>query len=103
MTSVPDAANCIIGIGSNEVRKKISDKLVGKADSAPAYWPSSARVASTATVGNGTFINAKVIVGPGTVIGRHCIINPGATIGHDCALEDYTFVGAYAVMVSFGG
>jgi sugar O-acyltransferase (sialic acid O-acetyltransferase NeuD family) len=44
--------------------------------------PSSA-VASTATLGHGTYVNAGVVVASNTVVGCHVNLNRSASVGHD--------------------
>ena len=55
----------IIAIGSNEVRKKISEKYV---------------------------IMANVVINPNSTIGKHCILNTSSVIEHDNKLGDYVHI-----------
>lgn len=86
----------IIGIGNNEIRKKIA------LDNNNLNWykiahPSSI-FSSDIEIGEGTVIMPGAIINPGTVIGKHCIINTGAIIEHDNQLEDYVHISPNATL-----
>lgn len=82
--------DCIISIGNNNVRKKISEKLL------LCKWKSiihpTAIIAKDVIIGEGSVIMAGAIIQPGTVVGKHVIVNTGACIDHDCILEDFVHV-----------
>jgi hypothetical protein len=50
----------------------------------------NAVVASTATVGGGSFLNAGSIIGADTALAEHVLVNRGTTVGH------HAIIGAYA-------
>lgn len=79
----------IIGIGNNEIRKKISEKING--NYGVAIHP-SAVIGEDVLIGEGTVIMANAVINSGTRIGKHCIINTAATVDHDCFLEDYVHI-----------
>jgi sugar O-acyltransferase (sialic acid O-acetyltransferase NeuD family) len=54
-------------------------------------------VASSASLGRGSYVNAGAIVAAGVVTGRFCSINRGASIGHDTVLADYVSIGPGSV------
>jgi len=47
----------------------------------------SAVVASTVTLGHGTYVNAGVVIGSHTSVGCHVNVNRSASIGHDNVVE----------------
>lgn len=79
----------IIGIGDNEIRKKIAEKV--SCDWKPFVHP-TAVVADDVKIGKGSVIMAGAIVQPGTEIGDHVIVNTGSTVDHDCVIEDYCHI-----------
>ncbi len=78
----------IIGIGSADVREKLSklDVSWGK-----AIHP-SAIVSKSVSIGEGSVVMPKVVINARTVIGKHCIINTGAIVEHDNKIGDYAHV-----------
>lgn len=80
----------IIGIGSNKVRKIISEKYK-ELKWYTAIHPSSI-IGMDVSINEGTVIMAGAVINTGTVIGRHCIINTSSSVDHDNVLEDYVHV-----------
>lgn len=79
----------IIGIGSNNVRKKISENNDLKWYT--AIHP-SAVIATDVKVDVGTVIMPGVVINPGTTIGKHCIINTCTSLDHDNIIEDFVHI-----------
>ncbi|GAB3244087.1 acetyltransferase [Nocardioides dilutus] len=57
----------------------------------------SAVVASTVTLGHGSYVNAGTVVGSHTAIGCHVNINRSASVGHDNVIEFAASVGPGAL------
>jgi sugar O-acyltransferase (sialic acid O-acetyltransferase NeuD family) len=57
----------------------------------------TATIASSARVGDGSYVNARAILAAGVLAGESCAINRGASIGHHTVLEDYVSVGPGAL------
>lgn len=78
----------VIGIGSAEVREKLSDL--------PVKWYTaihpSAVVSPKATIGEGTVVMPNAVINSGAVIGKHSIINTGAIVEHDNVIDDYVHI-----------
>ena len=55
-------------------------------------------VASTATLGHGTYVNAGVVVASNTVIGCHVNLNRSVSVGHDNAIGYAASFGPGAVL-----
>ena len=85
-------SNCffIIGIGSNKVRKVISEKYPNL-KWYTAIHPSSI-IGSNVTIDEGTAIMAGTVINTGTIIGKHCIVNTSSSLDHDNILEDYVHI-----------
>jgi sugar O-acyltransferase (sialic acid O-acetyltransferase NeuD family) len=79
----------VIGIGMNDLRKRIASLL---SDAHLKFYTAihpSAVISKDAIIGIGTVIMANAVVNTGTLVGRHCIINTSATVDHDNTLGDY--------------
>lgn len=76
----------LIGIGSNQVRKRIAER-------AALPWATlihpSAQIAADVTLGPGTVVMAGAVINASAKVGAHCIINTGAIVEHDNVLGDY--------------
>ena len=90
--SVKKYSDCyfIIGIGSNRVRKIISEKY-SNIKWYTAIHP-SAIIANEVSIEKGSVIMAGAIVNTGTKIGKHCIINTRSSLDHDNIVEDYVHI-----------
>ena len=86
----------VIGIGSGEVREKLS--------SLPLKWHTavhpSAIISPSVKIGEGTVVMPLVVINARTKIGKHCIVNTGAIVEHDNVIGDYSHV---SVNASLGG
>lgn len=85
----------IISIGSNKVRKLISEKYLVDYDR--AIHP-SAIISDSASIGNGTVVMQGVIIQAETVIGKHCIINSGASVDHECVIGNFCHISPHATL-----
>ncbi len=80
----------VIGIGSNKIRKIISNKYPSL-KWYTAVHPSSI-IATDVTIGDGSVVMPGAIINPGTKIGNHVIVNTGVTIDHDNIIGDYVHI-----------
>ena len=91
-------ASFIIGIGSNQIRKRIAEnynQLIWHT----AIHP-TAQIGLDVEIGEGTVVMANTIINSSTRIGKHCIINSGAIVEHDNVLSDFVHISPNA---SLGG
>lgn len=89
-----------LGIGSNEIRKKIYKRLQ-KLNINPANCiAENTFIAHDAELGNGVTICPGSVVGTNAKIGNNTIINTLSSVDHDCILGDHSQVTAG---VTFGG
>lgn len=90
--SVRKYADCyfIIGIGSNRVRKTISEKYPN------IKWYTAihpnAIIGSNVEIGEGTVLMAGTVINIGTKIGKHCIVNTCSSLDHDNIIEDFVHI-----------
>lgn len=85
----------IISIGSNKIRKLLSERYdvaYGR-----AVHP-SAIVSPSATIGEGSVVMQGAILQAETRVGRHCIVNTGVSLDHENVLGDYVHVSPHATL-----
>lgn len=85
----------IISIGSNRVRKLLSDRYPLRYER--AVHP-AAVVSKTAVIGDGTVVMQGAVIQSDSKIGRHCIINTGASVDHECVIGDYVHISPHATL-----
>lgn len=90
----------VVGIGANDVRTRLFDRLVASGIRPTACISSHAFIARDAEIGAGAVICPGAVVNARARIGDNAIVNTLAGIDHDCVLGDHTQV---APGVSLGG
>lgn len=80
----------IIGIGSNRVRKLISEKYPNL-KWYTAIHPSTI-IGSNVEIGEGSVLMGGTVINTGTKIGKHCIINTCASLDHDNILDNFVHI-----------
>jgi sugar O-acyltransferase (sialic acid O-acetyltransferase NeuD family) len=90
----------VLGIGSNDARRRISEQLGEQAPNmtAMAAVHPSAAVGRDVEIGAGTVVMAGAMVNPSCRIGRGCVINTGASLDHDSVMGDYASLAPGAVI-----
>jgi len=88
-------AKFVIGIGSNYIRKELSEKY--QLSWQAAIHP-NAIIGRDVIIGEGTVVMAGAIINPSSVIGKHCIINTGAIVEHDNRIGDYVHISPNATL-----
>jgi sugar O-acyltransferase (sialic acid O-acetyltransferase NeuD family) len=89
------ASEIIIGIGNNENRAKVANKVP---ECSLTIVHPSAIVSPRAALGNGTVILHNSVVQTGAKVGKYCISNTRSSIGHDCILGDFVHVASGAIL-----
>ena len=85
----------IIGIGSNKVRKMLSEKY--NLNWYTAIHP-SAIIADEVLIGPGSVVMPGAIINPGSRIGMHCIVNTKVSVDHDNIIEDFVHISPGATL-----
>lgn len=85
-------------VGSNEIRKKLFQKLCSDGIAQMVLSHPSATISSSASIGKSTLINPNVSINSLVQIGNCCIINTGAIVEHECRIGDFSHVAPGAVL-----
>jgi acetyltransferase EpsM len=85
----------IIGIGNNEIRKKVAENNLLPYDLA---IDPKAIISARIKIGKGTVIMPGCTINSSTVIGKHAIINTHSSVDHDCILGDYVHISPNATL-----
>ena len=78
-----------ISIGHNRARERLFTKLARTGGLARIVVHPVATIASSATIGMGTFVAARAIIAPAAVVGEGCIVNHGAIVDHECVVGSF--------------
>ena len=85
----------IIAVGNNRERFEIANFLNSSFERA---IHSSAIIAPSASVDEGTVVFAGAIIQPNTKVGKHVIINTGASVDHDNVIGDFVHISPKAAL-----
>ena len=78
----------VFGIGNNEVRKNLKNRLSEKIEWATIIHP-KAVIAQDVEIGVGSVVLANTIINAGSTIGEFTIIDSGTIVDHDCEIGDF--------------
>ena len=81
-----------VAIGNNEIRKKITEKMLREHIFQINLVHPSAVLDATVILSEGIVIMANAVVNAGTKLSRGVIINTSATVDHDCIIGQYTHI-----------
>ena len=95
--SILKGQNWIVGIGDNQIRKKIISQFNSIGNLVSVFHKTSTISLST-IIGKGTFFSAQSVVNPLSEIGIGCIINTGAIVEHECQVSDFVHIAPGAVL-----
>ncbi|WP_026970153.1 acetyltransferase [Algoriphagus terrigena] len=90
--------NYILGIGSNEVRKRIADYILSKKRKLLNVIHPTSSISKTCIMGFGNFISKNVSINPLAKVGDLCIVNTGAIVEHECVIGDAVHIAPGAVL-----
>jgi acetyltransferase EpsM len=104
VSHINDEVKCVIAIGNNSVRKRLSNVLNNPF---VTLTHPMAQISKRTFIGAGTVIMAGASVNADVMIGKHCIINTNSSVDHDCIIEDFVHLSpnvalAGAVLVGEG-
>ena len=81
-----------VAVGSNKVRKKLSDQLKSIGYILIKVVSENAILSEYSQIGSGSVIMPGAIINACATIGDGCIINTGATVDHDTFIGEYTHI-----------
>ncbi len=90
--SMAPKAGFVVGIGSSNIRRNITEKLLIDGKTMPTLVHSSVQVSERVKIGSGSIICAGCILTIDIVIGEHVHVNLDCTLGHDVRVGDYVTV-----------
>ena len=94
---VDEYKEAFVGIGNNNFRKTLLDKLEQYGYSVPVLIHPAAYVSKSARIEVGTIIEPMAIVNANSKVGKGCIISVGAIVDHDVELQYCVHVNAGAI------
>ena len=88
----------ILGIGNNNIRKKIYGQLKIKNQKILNVIHPSSEISKLVIFGKGNFVSKNTSINSLSVIKDGCIINTGAIIEHECIIGDFAHIGPGSVL-----
>ncbi|MFY0631388.1 MAG: NeuD/PglB/VioB family sugar acetyltransferase [Flavobacteriaceae bacterium] len=88
----------ILGLGNNEIRRKVYNLLISKRVNVLNVVDSSSLISKNSFIGKGNFISRGVIINALAKVGNACILNTGCIIEHECVLGDAVHIAPGAVL-----
>lgn len=85
-------------VGNCATRKRIYKNLKRIGFELPVIKHPKAVISKSASLGEGTFVAARVAINPDVKIGTNAIINTTSSIDHDCVIGDYVHVAPGAIL-----
>lgn len=86
------------GIGGNQVRAKLFDKVKNSGFEIATLIHPSAVISPSVTIGNGTVIMSNAVVNAKAIIGDGVILNSGCIVEHECVIEDFAHISPKAAL-----
>ncbi|MGL4362373.1 MAG: acetyltransferase [Cellulosilyticaceae bacterium] len=90
--------HAIVAVGDNDLRLKLTNKLLKYGYEVPVLIHPSAVVSQFTNIDVGTVVMPQVVINVSVQVGKACIINTGAIIEHDSNLGDGIHVSPTAAL-----
>jgi len=87
-----------LGIGANDVRRQVADKLARAGAALATVVHPTAVVSPYAQLGPGVVVFALAVVNVGARVGRGAIVNTGSILEHDVQIGDFAHVASNAAL-----
>ena len=88
----------IIGIGDNQIRKKIADLVISQNKQLFTIAHPTAHISSMSEVGIGNFVAANSTINAFAKVANNCILNTACVVEHECMISDHVHIGPGAVL-----
>jgi len=93
--------NAFIGLGimkHNDTRVNLIKRLNDIGFNLVTVVDPTAEVATSASIGTGTYIGKRAIINSSAIIGNNSIVNTGAIVEHDCVVGDNSHISIGTVL-----
>lgn len=87
--------NFILAIGSPQGKRAVHAKLKDRGGTFPRLLHPTARVAPTASLGEGVILLLMAVAGPESRIDRFVTLNGGSGVGHDGVVGEFTTISSH--------
>ncbi|MGJ0308712.1 NeuD/PglB/VioB family sugar acetyltransferase [Aliarcobacter cryaerophilus] len=85
-------AHIAFGIGNNQIRSKLYEKVKRKCFVIPIIIHPSSIISPSVKIGEGTVIMPNVVVNANANIGKCTILNSSCVVEHECRIEDFVHI-----------
>lgn len=92
------SSSFLLGIGCNQIRKKVATFIRSKGGELPTIIHPKAVVSNYTSLGEGTTILGNATINPFCEVGENVIVNTSASIDHECRLENNSHIAPGAVL-----
>ena len=89
---------CHVAIGRDLIRRDVQQRLAMSGATFRTVCHPAATIASSATIGWGTFVAAGAVIGPDAQLGEGVVVNHGAVVDHDCVVGSFSHVAPNATL-----
>jgi sugar O-acyltransferase (sialic acid O-acetyltransferase NeuD family) len=97
--AILDIHSYFVAVGSNSIRKKISEIILELSGKLPCNALSKSSVLSSKIqMGNGVMTGPACVINSGSFIGNGVICNSGSIIEHECIIGNYVHVAPGAIL-----
>jgi len=90
--------NLIVGIGDNDVRKRLHEELCERGHDIISIVDPLAVVSESAKIGQGVYVGVRTIVNARATISDGVILNTAAVIEHDCHIHAFAHIAPNATL-----
>ena len=97
-SAVAAQLNTFVAVGSNEVRKLITEKLKDSGCQITTLISKAAFLGESVVIGEGSVVMPGAIIRAGALIGKGSIVNTGASVDHDCSVGNFTHIAPGATL-----
>lgn len=88
----------IIGIGDNQLRKKIANFIISKNKQLFTVVHPLAHISSMSKVGIGNFFAANSTLNTFAEVANNCILNTACVVEHECIISNHVHIGPGAIL-----
>ncbi len=79
----------LVSCASNSQKQTLARRLAQLGLPLVSAIHPTAVIAGSATIGEGSIVNALVVIQPRAIVGRGVMLHAGTIVEHDCVVEDY--------------